>query len=33
MCGDLIRRSDKQRSAEAFRIGNLDEFVLEAAPS
>ena len=32
MCGRYQRRSDKQRIAEAFHLGNLDEVVLELAP-
>jgi putative SOS response-associated peptidase YedK len=32
MCGRYQRRSDKQRIAEAFHPGNLDEVVLELAP-
>ena len=33
MCGRYYRRSDKQRIAEAFHVGNLDELMLETAPS
>lgn len=33
MCGRYQRRSDKQRIAEAFQLGNLDEYFLELAPS
>jgi len=33
MCGRYYRRSDKQRIAEAFGLGELDGLVLEAAPS
>jgi putative SOS response-associated peptidase YedK len=33
MCGRYQRRSDKQRIAEAFSLGTLDELILEAAPS
>ena len=33
MCGRYYRRSDKQRIAEAFHLGTLDEMPLEAAPS
>jgi putative SOS response-associated peptidase YedK len=33
MCGRYQRRSDKQRIAEAFHLGNLDELTLEVAPS
>ena len=32
MCGRYQRRSDKQRIAEAFAIGNLDGLVLELTP-
>ena len=33
MCGRYYRRSDKQRIAEAFHLGTLDDIPLEAAPS
>ena len=33
MCGRCYRRSDKQRIAEAFHLGTLDDIPLEAAPS
>ena len=33
MCGRYYRRSDKQRIAEAFHHGTLDDMPLEAAPS
>jgi putative SOS response-associated peptidase YedK len=33
MCARYQRRSDKQRIAEAFALGALDELILEAAPS
>jgi putative SOS response-associated peptidase YedK len=33
MCGRYQRRSDKQRIAEAFHLGNLDELFLELAPT
>jgi putative SOS response-associated peptidase YedK len=33
MCGRYYRKSDKQRIAEAFDLGELDELLLEAAPS
>jgi putative SOS response-associated peptidase YedK len=33
MCGRYVRRSDKQRIAEAFVLGTLDDLILEAAPS
>jgi putative SOS response-associated peptidase YedK len=33
MCGRYYRRSDKQRIAEAFRLGKLSELPLEVAPS
>ena len=33
MCGRYYRRSDKQRIAEAFHLGTLDDMPLEAAPS
>ena len=33
MCGRYYRRSDKQRIAEAFHLGTLDDTPLEAAPS
>ena len=33
MCGRYYRQSDKQRIAEAFHLGNVDDFPLEAAPS
>ena len=33
MCGRYVRTSDKQRIADAFHLGHLDELVLEAAPS
>lgn len=33
MCGRYQRRSDKQRIAEAFALGTLDELILEASPS
>ena len=32
MCGRYQRRSDKQRIAEAFDLGNVDGFALELAP-
>jgi putative SOS response-associated peptidase YedK len=32
MCGRYYRRSDKQRIAEAFHLGGLDELLLETAP-
>jgi hypothetical protein len=30
MCVRYLRRSDKRRIAESYRVGNLDELVLEA---
>ena len=33
MCGRYYRRSDKQRIAEAFRLGKLTDLPLEVAPS
>jgi putative SOS response-associated peptidase YedK len=33
MCGRYYRRSDKQRIAEAFQLGNMDTLTLELAPS
>ena len=33
MCGRYQRRSDKPKIAEAFRIGNIEDFYLELAPS
>jgi putative SOS response-associated peptidase YedK len=33
MCGRYQRRSDKQRIAEAFHLGNLDDLFLELAPT
>ena len=32
MCGRYQRRSDKQRIAEAFSLGNVDGLALELAP-
>jgi putative SOS response-associated peptidase YedK len=32
MCGRYQRRSDKQKIAEAFHLGDLDELILELAP-
>jgi putative SOS response-associated peptidase YedK len=33
MCGRYYRRSDKQRIAEAFRLGKLTDLPLEVSPS
>lgn len=33
MCGRYYRRTDKQRMAEAFHLGTLDDLPMEAAPS
>lgn len=33
MCGRYQRRSDKQRIAEAFQLGTLDDLDLSADPS
>jgi len=33
VCGRYYRRSDKQRFAEAFHLGTLDDMPSEAAPS
>ena len=33
MCGRYFRRSDKQRIAEAFHLGVLEDLPLEVAPS
>jgi putative SOS response-associated peptidase YedK len=33
MCGRYQRRSDKQKIAEAFRVGNIDGLYLELAPT
>jgi putative SOS response-associated peptidase YedK len=33
VCGRYYRKSDKQRIAEAFALGELEETILEAAPS
>ena len=33
MCGRYFRRSDKQRIAEAFRLGVFEDLPLEVAPS
>lgn len=32
MCGRYQRRSDKQKTAEAFALGNIDGLALELAP-
>jgi putative SOS response-associated peptidase YedK len=32
MCGRYQRRSDKQKIAEAFQLGNIDGLALEFAP-
>ena len=33
MCGRYLRRSDKQRLAEAFHVGNLSDVVFHVEPS
>jgi putative SOS response-associated peptidase YedK len=32
MCGRYVRKSDKQKIADTFRVGNLTDIPLEAAP-
>ncbi len=33
MCGRYFRKSDKQRIAEAFHLGDVEDLPLESAPS